>query len=483
MSNEYEDDNTLASLPTFKSNPDVNKRAEPKEALPVPAALWDSFGMSEVREAIEARASELGVTRHAFVTSDDMTQDRVLQDQFFNALAAYHGLPERMSDQPLGIAGAHLESKPGALEAALDGLKALDAAEPVTPAEDVTHDDAPQPEPSSDAQAEPTPSAQAGPAAAAAATPSGEPVVAVPLGQLESLLRAATAVQAKKLGTDPEVSPENIAEAVEAIRQGKPVPGMTIPAVTKGSNVGDAAAQVTQGVVGAGASLLGGMVKGTAAAVRKGFEAMRTDKDDAPTPEVRARPRPMVLPHLSQYRVAQVEDQANRYSAAHDAFWDTGKMPEVRKAIEDKARETGLSVEDVMHKMKPGGEMHELHERFIDAYNDSPGAADHRKVMNKAIEGFVRQYGQAQEEMLAPEQQGGEDFEGYKDRVNGARDSIFKKAGHVPLLDGEDKTHLQKLQDAVAKVIEKVKEMVNGFTNMLRGKGGAEKEAGSEPAP
>ena len=181
--------------------------------------------------------------------------------------------------------------------------------------------------------------------------------------------------------------------------------------------------------------------------------------------------------------MSQIEDQANKYAVAQDAFWDAGKMPDVRKAIEEKARETGMSVEDVMEKMKPGGEMHELQERFVDAYNHSPDAVDHRKVMNKAIDGFVRQYGQAQEEMLAPDQQGAEYFEGYKERVEGAKDRIFKKAGHVPLLDGENKTHLQKLQEAVAKIIEKVREMISGFTNMLRGKGGAVKEAVSEPTP
>ncbi|TAM33794.1 MAG: hypothetical protein EPN61_18110 [Burkholderiaceae bacterium] len=191
----------------------------------------------------------------------------------------------------------------------------------------------------------------------------------------------------------------------------------------------------------------------------------------------------MVLPRLSEYRVSQIEDQAQRYAVAQEAFWTVGKMPGVRKAIEEKARETGMSVEDVMAKMKPGGEMHELHERYVEAYHNSPDAADHRKAMNKAIDGFVRQYGQAQEEMLAPEQKGNEYFEDYKDRVDDAKDRIFEKAGHVPLLDGEDATHLQKLQAAVAKIIEKVREMVSGFTTMLRGKAGAEKEAVSEPAP
>lgn len=498
MSNEYEDDNTLAKLPTFKSNP--GNRPEPGKEAPQAARppVWESAAMADVREAIEAKARELGVSRHEAVTNTAMgaALDPQLGDRFYSALATYHGLPAALHGQPVDI---HLDAKPGALNAALDGLKALDIAEPLTP---MAAEFAPTPEPHAEVQPEPQAESAVKPdpaaaAAAAAATPAPAPAsasasagetVTMSREQYESLMRAAATVNAKKAnGAESEVSPENLAEAVEGIRQGKPTPvAAAAPGVAK-ANVGQEAALLTQGMLGAGASLLGGVLKGSVGAVRKGIEAMRPDReaDAAPGPvsDAPGKARPMVLPRLSEYRVSQIEDQANRYTAAQEAFWAAGKMPVVRKAIEEKSRETGMSVEDVMAKMKPGGEMHELHERFVEAYNQSPDASDHRKVMNKAIDGFVRQYGQAQEEMLAPEQQGNEYFDDYKDRVEGAKDRIFKKAGHVPLLDGEDKTHLQKLQEAVAKIIEKVREMVNGFTNMLRGKGRAEKEAVSEPAP
>lgn len=481
MSNEYEDDNTLAGLPTFASNPGQRSAPGKDASQAVRPPVWESATMADVREAIEAKARDLGVPRHEIVanTVNGSALDHALEDRFYGALATYHGQPDATA--------MRFDSKHEAVVAALNDLKAIDVAEPLTPA--AAAEGALAPKPTATAtEARPEPQAEG----AAQAAPNDD-MVNIPRAELEALRRAAEVVHAKQ-GAKPEVSPENIAEAAEAIRQGsKPAagtaPGAAGPGVVK-TNVGEAAAHMTQGALTAGASLIGGALKGTFGAVRKGIDAMRPDKEaDAalapvtPAPTSPGKARPMVLPRLSEYRVSQVEDQVNRYTVAQEAFWASGKMPDVRKAIEEKARESGLSVEDVMEKMKPGGEMHELHERYVDAYSNSPGAADHRKTMNKAIDGFVRQYGQAHEEMLAPEQQGADYFEGYKSRVEGAKDRMFKKAGHVPLLDGEDKTNLQKLQEAVAKIIEKVKEMVSGFTNMLRGKAGAETEAVSEPAP
>lgn len=485
MSNEFEDDNTLSKLPTFKSNP--GKRPEPGKEAPQVARppLWESATMADVREAIEARARELGVPRHEIVANTTMgaALDPALEDRFFSALATYHGQPD--------ASAMRFDPQHEAVVAALDGLKALDAAEPVRSV--AAAEAAPQPEPGAEAAPKPQADGAAAPEPAAA-----DETVTLSRKQFESLMRAAATVNATKApGADTEVSPENIAEAVAGIRQGKPMPPSAAPpagaaAVAAGpgsvkTKAGQEAAQITESLLGAGASLLGGVLKGSVGAVRKGIEAMRPDREvdaaSSPAPAAPGKARPMVLPRLSEYRVTQIEDQANRYTAAQDAFWAAGTMPVVRKAIEEKARETGMSVEDVMSKMKPGGEMHELHERFVDACNKSPDAADHRKVMAKAIDGFVRQYGQAQEEMLAPDQQGTESFDDYKERVEGAKDQLFKKAGHVPMFDGEDKSHLEKLQEAVAKVIEKVREMVNSFTNMLRGKGRVEQEAVSEPAP
>lgn len=474
MSNEYDDDDNLAGLPTFRSNPSA-RTAPGKGAARAP--VWESPTMAGVREAVETKAKELGVSRHAILASDmASTLDPGLHDQFYQALAAYHKLPPALHGQPRDIA---FDAAPGAVASALEGLKALDAAEPlVAPVAAADAVEAVATEPKAGAVDEPGPGAAEGGA--------GGDTVTLTREQFESLMRAAEAVHAKQSGT-PEVSPENIAEAAEAIRQGSKTPGAATtaaPGVVK-TNVGEAAALATQGALSAGAAVVGGALKGTVGAVRKGFDAMRPAKnaDAEPSMAASGKVRPMVLPQLSEYRVNQIEDQVNKYTAAQEAFWASGTLPDVRKAIEEKARETGLSVEDVMDKMKPGGEMHELHERYVDAYNKAPQAADHRKAMNKAIDGFVRQYGSAHEEMLAPEQQGADYFEGYKSRVETAKERIFKKAGHVPLLDGEDKTNLQKLQEAVAKIIEKVREMISGFTNKLRGQAGAEKETVNEPAP
>ncbi len=483
MSNENEEENTLASLPTFKSNPNPGKRAEPGQAAPEAPRppIWESAPMAEVRAAIEAKARELGVSRHDVLDSrtaaggTDLTD---LQARFYRAVRAYHGLPEA-KDAPESVALA--------LTDALEDLRTVDAAAPLVAPEVAPRAEPAKPEPQAEAAgaAEPKP----------AATAEHGDTVTVSKEMYESLLAAAAEVNAKKAaGADAEVSAENIAEAAEAIRQGKPAVAMAagqggavVSDVAPVSGVGQEAAQLTQSVLGAGASLLGGVLKGSVGALRDGVKSLASRRgnqaEPTPSPEVPRKARPMVLPRLSEYRVSQIEDQSNRYGVAQEAFWASGKMPDVRKAIIEKARESGMSVEDVMSKMKPGGELHELHQRYVEAYHNSPAAADHRKAMNKAIDGFVRQYGQAQEEMLAPEQHGNEYFDEYKNRVDGAKDRLFEKASGVPLLDDEDKTNLERLQEAVAKIIEKVREMVAGFTNMLRGKRGAQEEAVSESAP
>src|SRR5690606_8180094 len=54
------------------------------------------------------------------------------------------------------------------------------------------------------------------------------------------------------------------------------------------------------------------------------------------------------LPKVSTFRVSQAEKMANSYETAMNEFWQSGRLPEVRRAIEEHARTTGASVPDVM---------------------------------------------------------------------------------------------------------------------------------------
>jgi len=74
----------------------------------------------------------------------------------------------------------------------------------------------------------------------------------------------------------------------------------------------------------------------------------------------------------SEYRAGQVEKTANAYQDAMQKLWASGNLPNVRKEIEARAQQIGLSVEDVIDKMTPNGEMSDLHEKFRNAVAESP---------------------------------------------------------------------------------------------------------------
>lgn len=190
-----------------------------------------------------------------------------------------------------------------------------------------------------------------------------------------------------------------------------------------------------------------------------------------------------VLPRLSDYRVEQVEKAASTYEDAHKAFWESGAMPDVRKEIEERARVTGISVEDVMEKMKPNGEMAELGESFNAAVAASPDAQSHKKVMDKALEGWGRQHGRAQDELLNPEQEGTSHHDSLKDRLDKAQGKMKQHTSDLPLFDGEDKSHAEKLREMIAKIVEKITEFAKGVVNAVRGKKTADADAEVESAP
>lgn len=193
-----------------------------------PSSVWDSAPMADVRNAIEARARELGVSRHEVVANTTMGEalDPALEDRFHGALAEYHGQAS-VSDE--------------ALAAALDGLKALDAAQRAAPADSGADDpvvpDLPPDSAAGDAfiaslvNTPEQPSAQGGspdgapsaaeataaqpkdtgpsPEPAAAATEAKDETVTVSRAQYEALMRAAAAAAtAKKKPQETPQTPE-----------------------------------------------------------------------------------------------------------------------------------------------------------------------------------------------------------------------------------------------------------------------------------
>lgn len=294
----------------------------------------------------------------------------------------------------------------------------------------------------------------------------------------EALMGVARKVNAGAMLVDPD----ELQRVNAAVQQGGMIPGA---GPTQGQQ------QVKTGVQAlaeGGMSLLGGAAALTGAALKAGGKVASSlagalrERDGSEAQEAPAA-GVAVLPRISEYRVDQAEKAANAYEDAMQKLWESGNLPNVRKEIEERARQTGLSVEDVMDKMKPNGEMSDLHEKFRSAVAESPDAQTNKKAMDKALDGWVRQYGRGQEELLNPETEGNPHFEALRDRLDNSHRRMQKNTANAPLFEGEDKSHAEKLRETIQRIMEKLKEIAKDFVNMVRGKKGADAEADNDPRP
>jgi len=294
----------------------------------------------------------------------------------------------------------------------------------------------------------------------------------------EALMGVAKKVNAGAMLVDPD----ELQRVNAAAQQGGMIPGA---GPTQGQQQVKTGAQA---LAEGGMSLLGGAAALTGAALKAGGKVASSlagalrERDGSEAQEAPAA-GVAVLPRISEYRVDQAEKAANAYEDAMQKLWESGNLPNVRKEIEERARQTGLSVEDVMDKMKPNGEMSDLHEKFRTAVAESPDAQTNKKAMDKALDGWVRQYGRGQEELLNPETEGNPHFEALRDRLDNSHGRMQKNTANAPLFEGEDKSHAEKLRETIQRIMEKLKEIAKDFVNMVRGKKGADAEADNDPSP
>jgi hypothetical protein len=173
----------------------------------------------------------------------------------------------------------------------------------------------------------------------------------------------------------------------------------------------------------------------------------------------------------------QAVKAADNFANEQEQFWaSSGKLAAVRAEMERVSREQGVPIQDVVEKMKPDGELSELHTKFKEAVAENPTGEKRRRAMDKAMESYVRQYGRAQEEALNPEQKGNPHFEALKGRLEKNHQRMEQNAGTMPAMVNEkgelEATQLEKLREAVAAIMEKIKQVARDFINMLTGKRG-----------
>jgi len=226
------------------------------------------------------------------------------------------------------------------------------------------------------------------------------------------------------------------------------------------------------GLVGGLAALAGAVgrgVGGVASTLASEVEAKRQAGDTAPVAP-RFAPGISVLPRISEYRVEQAEKMANAYESAMEKFWASGKLPDVRRAIEEHARETGASVPDVMAKMVPGGEMEGLRTRFVEAVGESSDAQDSKKAMDRALDSWVRQYGRGSEELLNPETGQNPDYDSMRERFEGTREKMAGLVTQSPVFAGEEKLHAERFREAVERITQRIQEMLQRVAEFIRGR-------------
>ncbi|MDB6011076.1 MAG: hypothetical protein JWL65_3326 [Gammaproteobacteria bacterium] len=232
--------------------------------------------------------------------------------------------------------------------------------------------------------------------------------------------------------------------------------------------------------VGGAAAAVGAVGRAVGAVARNAADRLSgSPNGDRMTAADQASDRAAVLPRLSEYRIGQVDKAARGFMQEQDAFWaSSSKLTQLRAEMQRIARERGLSVPEVIGKMRPGGDFAELRRRFNEAVTESADAGTRKRAMDRALDGFIRHYGRAQEEVINPELIGKPRYERLKERLQKSHQDMESSASTVPAFDtgrGElEPSHLERLKAAVQHVMERLKDVLQEFTAMLRGRGDSE---------
>lgn len=319
---------------------------------------------------------------------------------------------------------------------------------------------------------------------------------------LQALLNVAKDVEAGKVHSKPVSN--NDLERINAFMQQHPQGLSAAPLQSQGSVVpattgGRYAQQGSGALVEGGAALIGG-AGALGGAVLKGIGSLANTaaglikKEETPVIDALDLNKTadlsgvMILPRLSEFRVSQVEKSAQTYADEQDAFWKADpKLLELRKTIEDQAKNKNIPVLDVIQGMQEKGDAADLRCAFNEAITSSPEAQKRIKSMDKALSNFLRQYGRAQEELLNPETNGGPHYGRFKERLQHSLEALEKKTQGIPAMlnaSGQlDSSHFEKLRESIAKIMERLKEVAQTMMDMLRGRKTSVEEESSHDGP
>lgn len=224
------------------------------------------------------------------------------------------------------------------------------------------------------------------------------------------------------------------------------------PAGTAGSTVGAELAGGAAALVGGIAGLVGGSMRAVGASL-SGLGA----KPESPISRFNDV---MMLQGITSYRVKKVEDLASEYAGALDTFWQLPKMQMLRSEIEERARQSGLSVPDAMAKMKPGGEWEELHNKFTAEVAASPEATKAKVALDSALKGFIKQHDRSMQELETADLDGNPKHRDAQDRVEAAQEKMSELTALSPVFAGERQSHAERFTQALNELLERLRNRI-----------------------
>lgn len=256
-------------------------------------------------------------------------------------------------------------------------------------------------------------------------------------------------------------------------------PGHERPAVPGGGNsiLGEIAAGVGAAVGGAGSFAAGslkaiGSGLGTLGAMSKNFRSSPDAKDASVSVNqglASGFDDVAIRPTISSYRADQVEKGVTSYEKALNEFWKVPALEKLHKEIAERARTTGISVQDAMAKMRPGGELQDLHEKFVKEVGSSNEAKDAKVALDKSLKSYMNQVENSSEELLSAELDSNPSHKKAKDRIDQSNKKMQELTGQTPIFEGEEKSHAEALKDRIKEITEKIAEMFKNIKARLTG--------------
>ena len=247
-------------------------------------------------------------------------------------------------------------------------------------------------------------------------------------------------------------------------------------------NIARSVSSAVNGLVGAGAAVLGATAKVATSAVDAGTEIVN---------------KYLELKEAKQAQVSQIEIPANTelkigsdpaittldmragilkeaqsdYEAAVTEFWQEPVMSSVKDKIKDLAKERGLSEQDVMAHINSGDpSFKDISDEFNTAYKSSPKAQAAKEKMDTALDDWQHSHERMNHSAahLSPNHKQKQDDT--FDLLADSEKDMIKNSAQMPKTEDEPQSNLEKIKEQLERIKEAIKAVIQSIKNMF-GKG------------